>query len=146
MRMNISVPDVLAEEVRKRDLPVSAICQRALNDEVTRLRAMEASGMEEITVMVGSPPVAIRFTGRWLVRPDPERTTAAFQEGYDATAYFGVALTSHGRIAVYMGYSDNRWPGRLNDYDGLDHATGPAGILALAAAELGQERVTRLGI
>lgn len=37
MRMNISVPDDLAEEVRKRDLPVSAICQRALLEEINKV-------------------------------------------------------------------------------------------------------------
>ena len=43
MRMNISVPDTLAAEVRERKLPVSAICQRALSAEVGRLRAIEAA-------------------------------------------------------------------------------------------------------
>jgi hypothetical protein len=36
--MNISVPDALAEEVRRREVPISAICQRALRSEVDRLR------------------------------------------------------------------------------------------------------------
>lgn len=39
MRMNISVPDILAEQVRERDLPISAICQRALREELERLRS-----------------------------------------------------------------------------------------------------------
>jgi hypothetical protein len=34
MRMNISVPDQLAEQVRARDLPISAICQEALRKAV----------------------------------------------------------------------------------------------------------------
>ena len=34
MRMNISVPDDLAEQVRALDLPISAICQRALSGAV----------------------------------------------------------------------------------------------------------------
>lgn len=34
MRINISVPDVLADEVRRRGIPVSAVCQRALRDEL----------------------------------------------------------------------------------------------------------------
>ena len=41
MRMNISVPDALAEEVRRRDIAISAVCQRALRDEVSRLRVIE---------------------------------------------------------------------------------------------------------
>lgn len=35
MRMNISVPDDLAEQVRALDLPISGICQRALGEAVT---------------------------------------------------------------------------------------------------------------
>jgi post-segregation antitoxin (ccd killing protein) len=42
--MNISVPDALAEEVRQRNVPVSAVCQRALRDEVRRRRGAEPSG------------------------------------------------------------------------------------------------------
>lgn len=34
MRINISLPDVLAEEVRRHGIPVSAVCQRALCDEL----------------------------------------------------------------------------------------------------------------
>ncbi|MFD9651761.1 type II toxin-antitoxin system CcdA family antitoxin [Streptomyces mirabilis] len=34
MRMNISVPDELAEQVRARDLPISSICQDALREAV----------------------------------------------------------------------------------------------------------------
>jgi post-segregation antitoxin (ccd killing protein) len=41
VRMNISVPDSLAEQVRARDLPISAICQEALRDAVERERAKE---------------------------------------------------------------------------------------------------------
>ncbi|MFJ9626211.1 hypothetical protein ACIQPR_21835 [Streptomyces sp. NPDC091280] len=39
--MNISVPDSLAEQVRARDLPISAICQEALLHAVERERAKE---------------------------------------------------------------------------------------------------------
>jgi hypothetical protein len=53
MRMNISVPDALAEEVRRRDLPISAICQRALRDEVARAQTIEATAD---IVIVGSRP------------------------------------------------------------------------------------------
>jgi hypothetical protein len=34
VRMNISVPDDLAGEVRRRGIAISAVCQRALRDEV----------------------------------------------------------------------------------------------------------------
>lgn len=35
-RLNISVPDDLAELIRSLELPISAICQRALKAEIVR--------------------------------------------------------------------------------------------------------------
>ena len=48
MRMNISVPDTLAGDVRRLGLPVSAICQRALHDEVCRRLRTEDSALEQV--------------------------------------------------------------------------------------------------
>jgi hypothetical protein len=233
--MNISVPDALAEEVRQRNLPISAICQRALREEVDRLRFIEDAddilvyvaseqadpdptswpgfdagkptliykpwpvgrrlelcwvleyetgdepgdnptddftggdpgdppiewarqvvadaareremerGMQEITVEVGEPQLTVGFTGRWLLTPDPDETRG----GSDTGAYWGVALTARGRIAVYTAHVNEMWPALLKDYDGLDQAAGddvPDHIIALAAAELGEQRVLRRDI
>lgn len=41
MRLNISVPDELAEQVRARDLPISAICQEALRTAVDQAQKKE---------------------------------------------------------------------------------------------------------
>jgi hypothetical protein len=231
MRMNISVPDTLAEEVRRREVPISAICQRALRDEVARLRELEsvndilvyveseqadpdpttwlgfdegkpmltykrwpvggrlellwvleyeegdepgnptdqitpgspdappiewarnvvreaarsreiARGMEKITVDVGEPSLTVGFTGHWLVEPSLDETRTA-EDGYDGGAYWGVALTERGRIAVYTAHCNERWPANLNDYDSLGQAAEhvPAEIIAHAAAELGETQV-----
>jgi len=220
MRMNISVPDVLAEQVRERNLPISAICQRALREELARLRAVQAATdiqiyiaadqadpdpatwpnfdpamphliyghhpvhgegwmldyegndihgffpgyrsdagavlgrarellrrgglgqMKEITVEVGEPSLTVGFTGRWLVDPDPDETRTG-EAGYDAGAYWGVALTKRGRIAVFTAHCNDGWPANLRDYDSLDQAAAdvPADIVARAAAELGETRV-----
>jgi hypothetical protein len=230
MRMNISVPDALAEEVRRRDIAISSVCQRALYDEVRRLRAIEEAddilvyveseqtdpdpatwpgfdpakpkliyqrypiagrwepgwvlayeaghepggnpndvftggepgdppiewarrvvreaarereqgqGMEKITVEVGEPSLTVGFTGRWLVEPDTDGTRG----GDDAGAYWGVALTQRGRIAVYVAHVNDGWPASLNDYPSLDAAANdgvPEEIIARAAAELGETRV-----
>jgi post-segregation antitoxin CcdA len=64
MRMNISVPDALAEEVRQRNVPISAVCQRALRDEVDRLRRVE--GADDVLVYVES---------EMLERFDPDETS-----------------------------------------------------------------------
>lgn len=220
MRMNISVPDELAEQVRERNLPISAICQRALREELGRLSAAQAATdiqiyitanerdpdpltwpnfdpamphliyglhpvhgegwmldyeeadihaflpgwrgdagpvlarardllrlggeghMEEITVEVGEPSLTVGFTGRWLVDPDPDETRTG-ETGYDAGAYWGVALTKRGRIAVFTAHCNDGWPAHLDDYDSLDQAAAhvPADIIARAAAELGETRV-----
>lgn len=229
--MNISVPDELAEEVRRRELAISAICQRALREEIAKLRAIEGANdilvyveseqtdpdpltwprfdvskptltyksypvgrrwelgwvleyeaggepgnptdyfipgdpdkppierarevlreashdMEQITVDVGEPSLTVGFTGRWLLEPDAHltRTSEAGYEAatsWDADAYWGIALTGRGRIAVYSGRCTDGWPARLDDYDTLDQAADhvPADIIARAAAELGEERV-----
>jgi post-segregation antitoxin (ccd killing protein) len=44
MRMNISVPDDLAEAVRELHLPISAICQNALREAVEKFMADTAAG------------------------------------------------------------------------------------------------------
>lgn len=227
MRMNISVPDDLAEEVRRRDIAISAVCQHALREEVARLRTLEAvdditvviesdrdfldpqtwkpgdgskpiliyrrhpehgqgwtlmyelgehpgdnpddhfipgskadvdaalrsarewlrltgapGEMEEITVEIGEPSLTVGFTGRWLVEPSRDETRTA-EDGYDAGAYWGIAVTKRGRIAVCTAHCNERWPARLDDYDSLDQAAEhvPADVIARAAAELGEMRV-----
>lgn len=142
MRMNISVPDQLAEEVRQRDISISAVCQRALRDEVARLRRTGAVGeMEKITVNVGDPSLTIGFTGRWLLEPDSGKTRTS-DEGWDNGVFWGVALTQRGRIAVFAEHCSSG-AGRLDDYDNLDQASArvPADIIARAAASLGETRV-----
>lgn len=52
MRMNISVPDALAEEVRQRNISISAVCQRALREEVDRRLLAESA--TDIFVYVAS--------------------------------------------------------------------------------------------
>jgi hypothetical protein len=144
MRMNISVPDALAEEVRQRNIPISAICQRALRDELDRLGLADQDvvPMEKITVEVGEPALTTGFIGRWLVMPGRDETRTG-EEGYDAGAYWGIALTQKHRIAVYTAHCNDRWAPVINDYDTLDDAAEdvPEDIIALAAAELGEQRV-----
>ena len=139
MRMNISVPDALAEEVRKRDLPVSAICQRALREEVSRQQAVELAGMKTLTVHVGEAHAASSFTGRWLLDPDADRADNPRRH-----FYYGVALTGRGRIAVFTASDDLETPNDLRDYDNLNKAARdgiPAAIVSRAAAALGEHPV-----
>lgn len=71
MRMNISVPDELAEQVRAHDLPISAICQEALRKAVERARLQEKA-MNDIEA------VAARLRGTAV-----EANQDKHDEGYD---------------------------------------------------------------
>lgn len=108
-------------------------------------------GMEEITVEVGPEErrIPVAFTGRWLVHPD-EKETRTTEDGRDAGAFYGVAQTAKGRIAVYVAHCNDRWEPVLLDYVDLDAAAAsgdvPADIIAMAARELGESRPVRLDI
>lgn len=101
-----------------------------------------AEDLDKITVEVGDPPLTVGFVGRWLVAPDPNGTRTELSD-HDAGAYWGIAATRRGRIAVYVAHCNERWLAHLTDYDGLDQAAAevPIDIIARAAAALGQQRV-----
>ena len=103
----------------------------------------DTGDMAEIVVEVhdpADPPVSESFTGRWLVRPG-RREARTGEMGCGEC--WGVAQTWRGNIAVYNADADGGWA-ELAVYPSLDAAAHsacvPADILALAAAELGQER------
>jgi hypothetical protein len=108
-----------------------------------RMLADPSTGAEEITLQVGDPALTVGFVGRWLLAPDSDDTRTG-EDGHDAGAYWGVALTRRGRIAVYTAHCNERWPAQLNDYDTLtdaEKAGVPADIIAMAAQELGEDYV-----
>ncbi len=110
--------------------------------------ASSSDELEDITVWTGDPAIEEAFRGRWLVEPD-ENASRSRLDGVDAGAYFGVARTKLGRIAVYTAHCNEKWPGRLEDFDDLDHAEAkgvPADILRVAARELGDDRPLRRDI
>jgi hypothetical protein len=136
--INVDLPDDLAEQIRARDLSVSAICERALKREISHLQTIEQA--VGIIVQVGEPTIDIGFSGRWLVEPDMNRTRA----GPDQGAYWGVALTKRGRIAVYRAEVNEGWPASLTDYDTLDNALAddvPEEIVTAAKDALGEAHV-----
>jgi hypothetical protein len=131
---------------------VAWVVSRA-REHLTLIRGGAGEGADEIRVEVGDPPLTRAFKGRCLVWPERDETRTA-ESGYDAGAYWGVALTKRGRIAVYTAHCNERWPAHLDVYDDLDDAQRgdsrgpgiPADIAAQAAAELGQERVIHMDI
>jgi hypothetical protein len=82
------------------------------------------------------------FWGRWILAPDPEKTRTAILGHDPEDAYYGVAQTRRGRIAVYRGFDFSGLPfGELNDYDTLDDAQLPADIKRQVDAALGIREV-----
>ena len=79
------------------------------------------------------------FWGRWIIKPDPD-TTATSERGPKG-AYYGVAQTRRGRIAVYTGMTNPAWAPRLADYDTLAEANLPEDIRRRAAGALGIREV-----
>jgi hypothetical protein len=149
-KINVYLPEDLAEQVKAHDLPVSAICQSALRKELDKMQTKQLTGMDEIQLEIGDPrdagaTLTTSFIGRWLVEPDEDETRTTMA-GRDAGAYWGVALTRRGRIAVYTAHVNDGWPAQLRDYDTLDDADLPEDILAMAKNALGEEYVIRLDI
>ena len=75
--IDVDLPDELAEQVRKRDLPVSAICQRALRAEISHLQPIEQA--VGIIVQVGEPAVDIGFWDAGLSSPTRTRPKPAWR-------------------------------------------------------------------
>ena len=80
------------------------------------------------------------FWGRWIIAPDPDKTRT-IEPGHPEGAYYGVAQTRRGRIAIYAAMSNPLWPGLLDDYDTLADAQMPEDIRRQAAAALGIREV-----
>jgi hypothetical protein len=136
-KINVYLPDPLAEAVRAHEIAVSPICQRALQQEVDRMTAQAklTETMDRIPVELWAPngePYTASFVGTWLVPPDDDNR---YSEA-DAGACYGIALTKRGRVAVYCYHVSGGWAPSLSDYDTLEAAgkDGQPGVLLAAAA------------
>jgi hypothetical protein len=147
-RRNIYLPDDLDERITEADLNVSAVCQDALEKELDRMEivAKVERPMErlEIELWRGKDPslaYKARFTGAWLVPPDPEESRST-QPGADKGFYYGVALTGKGQYLVYSAHAEGERAPRYEAYDSLEDAWDekwPQNIIEAAAAEVGED-------
>jgi hypothetical protein len=137
-KVTIYVAEELWAEVKAAGFSVSPVCQAALRDEVERARMKTELEMEKLSVAIEGPHGTITksFIGRWLVTPDRDESRGS--EG-DAGAYYGVALTARGRIAVWVGHVNEEWEPRLEVFESIDEAALPENIASAANAELGNE-------
>jgi hypothetical protein len=132
MRMNISVPDELAEQVRERDLPISAICQRALREAVSRLDV----GAEQR--LFGMMQHLMRcYATRQPPEVPPARDVVTLQDALDSVLQVAAVIdeaTQAGQIPAHRGVHASAMLMIARDYiqplprgladDGVtDHAT-----------------------
>lgn len=149
-RVNVYLPDELHERVKSMDgVNISAACQRALEQEVARMTTIQElrEGMERIELDMGNHDVA--FNGQWLVVPDDFETRADDPTGaWDAGAYYGVALTGKGKIAVYAAHCNQRWEPHFETYATIEAARidMPQNIYLAAKEALGDRAVLELDI
>jgi hypothetical protein len=130
---------------------VSALITEALRRYVEEEEQKERTGMESIEVEFWGPedkPYQAAFVGRWLLWPD-ETETRTGEPGYDAGAYYGVALTRRGNIAVYIRHVNDGFAPILKTYGSFEKAEEggiPGDILAIAASEISDGYVHKLDI
>lgn len=158
-KVTIYLPDELAERVKASGMSMSPVCQRALQEEVEKMQTTQGLKAREERIIVevegpGDATIDQAFYGTWLVQPDPEGTRTG-EEYYDRDAYWGIALTRKGQIAVYVHPGDHdavdpdkRWSPHLEVYVDLDAAADdvPGDIIGLAARELGEDWAIELDI
>jgi len=117
----------------------------------SNLKAQKERGMENIEVELWGQedlPYTAMFVGRWLLWPD-ESETRTGEPGYDAGAYYGVALTRRANIAVYVRHVNDGFAPALTTYGSFEEAEQegvPADILAMAAAPISDGYVQKLDI
>lgn len=131
---------------------VSALITEALRRYISAEEQKEQTDMENIEVDLQrtkwDTPYTVQFVGRWLLHPDPSDTRTS-EDGYDAGAYFGVALTQRGKIAVYVQHVNDGFAPRLTPYSSFEEAERsgvPGDILATAAADMGADYVQKWDI
>jgi hypothetical protein len=130
---------------------VSALIAEALRRYVEEVEQKEQLDMESIEVELWGPedrPYEAAFVGRWLLWPD-EGETRTREPGYDAGAYYGVALTRRGNIAVYVRHVNDGFAPILKKFSTFEEAEDegiPGDILATAASEISDGYVQKLDI
>lgn len=121
-KINVYLPDDLADEVRQYQLPVSAICQQALLERISKMKAKTAApDFTTLTVETGDERSRTeKFMGYWVVEPSDNQRSS--EPEADNGVCFGVARTAKGRVAVYTYHVNDRFPAVLWVYDDIDDA------------------------
>lgn len=94
-KINVYLPDDLADAVKDAGLPVSAICQRALELAVRRVTAVRETAAGSYSDLVGSAEVT-EFTARVMKILDAARAAAADDQSALDSGYLLRAMISDG--------------------------------------------------
>jgi len=139
-KMTIYLPDDLAAEVEK-ELPgrnISAICQDALRDELTRARArakITAEGFQRIEAYDEDRGHDVAFQGREI---------GAFDYGIDGAG--SAYLTPKGAIAVHTSGGIGEKVTVYDDYDEFAGDDLPDDLRRSVAESLGEKYIEELDI
>jgi hypothetical protein len=128
---------------------LSGLLADALRRYVDEEELKEETNMETIEVRLGGKNFSrdVSFVGEMLVSPGDEIRTA--EEGYDAGAYYGVARTKLGNIAVYAAHVNSGFDATLETYSSFEEAVEdgmPADVIAMAQSEADPNYVQPLDI
>lgn len=129
---------------------VSGLLADALRRYVEQEERKKETNMETIEVHLGGKTFDrnVSFVGEWLVSPGDELRTA--EAGYDGGAYYGVARTQRGNIAVYVAHVNDGFDAQLKTYSSLEEARKdhhlPSDILNEAESERDPDFVEQLDI
>jgi ATP-dependent Clp protease ATP-binding subunit ClpC len=102
-KINVYLPDDLAETVRESGMPVSAICQRALEQAVRRVTAIRAAVLSDLTaedVMARLAHFTVR--ARTAVSLAAEQARAGGAQVVGTEHLLGGLLAEGGNLAVHV--------------------------------------------
>jgi ATP-dependent Clp protease ATP-binding subunit ClpC len=126
-KINVYLPDDLAEAVKEAGLPVSAICQRALEQAVRRVSAIRETAMSALDITDHAGRFA-HFTrrARTVVQLAAEQARAAGATEIGTRHLLGGILAEGGNMALHILPAMEIEPGQLqHELDRLT-AAGPA--------------------
>ena len=149
-KINVYLPDDLADAVRDTGVPVSAICQRALEQAVSRMSAIQRTGLSDLD---GADPAGLLtgFTGRAVevLTLAIARAKAAGAATVTTGDLLHGLLAEGGNLALRILTVSDVDPASLTAPDTAEPGTGAAGLRfsrsAAAALELTVSEATGLG-
>ncbi len=133
-KINIYLPDDLAEAVKDAGVPVSAVCQRALETAVRRVTALREVAAGTRPASASDGPVALYFTKRAITVLESAQRRANQLPGADVrTEHLLAALVSGDNMAARVLRALDITPGQVRAE--LHRRRGGQALVEVAEAE-----------